>query len=134
MRGGADEVLEEVAEQPGAAVRGRYFNQPKIHFVLGFDLVGIVEGVDEGLIGQRVAALTETGAWADRVALDAAVLAPVPEGLGPAEAVAAVTWSRRCRPGSSGLGRGGAMACRYSSRPEPLSLAGLRTGRCRRGP
>ena len=76
-------------------LKGRYFDQPKFPFVPGYDAVGIVEGVGEGvdggLVGRRVAALTQTGAWADRVALDAQKLAPVPEGLGPAEAVAAVT-------------------------------------------
>jgi len=76
-------------------LKGRYFNQPEFPFVPGYDLVGIVEevgeGVDGGLIGQRVAALTETGAWADRVVVDANNLAPVPAGLDPAEAVAVVT-------------------------------------------
>ena len=76
-------------------LKGRYFNQPTFPFVPGYDLVGIVEGVGEdvggGLIGRRVAALTETGAWAERVTLDASGLVPVPEGLDPAEAVAAVT-------------------------------------------
>jgi NADPH:quinone reductase-like Zn-dependent oxidoreductase len=74
---------------------GRYFGQPRFPFVPGYDLVGIVdgvgEGVDGGLIGQRVAALTQTGAWADWVALDTEKLTPVPEGLDPAEAVAVVT-------------------------------------------
>ena len=76
-------------------LKGRYFAQPKFPFVPGYDLVGTVEsvggGVDAGLVGQRVAALTQTGSWAERVALDAAGLAPVPEGLAPVDAVAAVT-------------------------------------------
>src|SRR3712207_559261 len=76
-------------------LRGRYFGQPRFPFVPGYDLVGIAEGVGEGvdggLIGQRVAALTQTGAWADRVALDTEKLSPVPVGLDPAYAVAAVT-------------------------------------------
>ena len=76
-------------------LRGRYFGQPRFPFVPGYDLVGIVEGlgegVDDGLIGQRVAALTQTGAWADRVALDTEKLSPVPVELDPADAVAAVT-------------------------------------------
>jgi NADPH:quinone reductase-like Zn-dependent oxidoreductase len=76
-------------------LKGRYFGQPKFPFVPGYDLVGRVEevgeGVDGGLLGKRVAALTQTGAWADRVALEASKLAPVLEGLAPAEAVAAVT-------------------------------------------
>ena len=76
-------------------LKGRYFMQPKFPFVPGYDLVGEVEsigeGVDAGLVGRRVAALTQTGSWAERVALPAKDLAPVPEGLDPAEAVAAVT-------------------------------------------
>lgn len=76
-------------------LKGRYFMQPKFPFVPGYDLVGRVEevggGVDGGLVGRRVAALTQTGAWAERVPLDAQKLAPVPGGLDPAEAVAAVT-------------------------------------------
>ena len=76
-------------------LKGRYFGQPKFPFVPGYDLVGTVEevgeAVDEGYIGTRVAALTETGSWADRVVLDADGVTPVPEGLDPAEAVAAVT-------------------------------------------
>ena len=76
-------------------LKGRYFGQPKFPFVPGYDLVGEVEavgdGVDNELLGSRVAALTETGAWADRVALDAKDVAPVPAALDPADAVAAVT-------------------------------------------
>jgi NADPH:quinone reductase-like Zn-dependent oxidoreductase len=76
-------------------LRGRYFGQPEFPFVPGYDLVGEVaevgEGVDEGLLGRRVAALTQTGAWADRVALGADDVAPVSSDLDPADAVAAVT-------------------------------------------
>ncbi|CAA9453410.1 MAG: Quinone oxidoreductase [uncultured Rubrobacteraceae bacterium] len=101
-------------------LKGRYFGQPKFPFVPGYDLVGTVEevgeGVDEGLLGLRVAALTQTGAWAERVALDAKDLAPVPEVLDPAEAVAVVTngvtaWqmlhrAARVRPGQTVLVHG----------------------------
>ena len=76
-------------------LKGRYFGQPKFPFVPGYDLVGEVEGVGEGaderLLGTRVAALTQTGSWADHLTLDAKDAAPVPEGLDPADAVAAVT-------------------------------------------
>ncbi len=96
-------------------LKGRYFSQPKFPFVPGYDLAGVVErvgeGVDEGLIGRRVAALTETGTWAERVTLDAVELVAVPDGLEPAEAVAVVTngvtaWqmlhrAARVRPGQS---------------------------------
>lgn len=76
-------------------LKGRYFNQPTFPFVPGYDLVGTVEevgeGVEEELLGKRVAALTETGAWADRVALDAGKLLTVPDDLAPVDTVAAVT-------------------------------------------
>ena len=76
-------------------LRGRYFNQPKFPFVPGYDLVGTVtaigDGVDETLVGRRVAALTETGAWAGRVTLPAKGLVTVPDGVDAAPAVAVVT-------------------------------------------
>ena len=76
-------------------LKGRYFNQPKFPVVPGYDLVGTVEevgeGVDDEMIGRRVAALTETGAWADRVVIGAEKLASVPDGLEPADAVSVIT-------------------------------------------
>ena len=67
--------------------RGKYYDQPRFPFVPGYDLVGVVEQLGEDAppttpaVGQRVAALTKTGAWADRVLLDAADLVPVPAGI-----------------------------------------------------
>ena len=76
-----------MAEQ--AMRRNRYPGQPKFPFVPGYDLVGIVQsvgqGVDPGLVGQRVAALTKTGGWASHAVLKAANLVSVPDGLDPAE-------------------------------------------------
>lgn len=70
--------------------RGRYFGQPAFPFVPGYDLAGIVEavgpGVDQALLGRRVAALTKTGAWATKVLLTAADLVEVPDGIGADEA------------------------------------------------
>ncbi len=43
--------------------RGKYYDQPKFPFVPGYDLVGMADG-------QRVAALTKVGGWADHVVLD----------------------------------------------------------------
>ncbi|MFJ1933624.1 medium chain dehydrogenase/reductase family protein [Kitasatospora sp. NPDC088160] len=70
--------------------RGRYYDQPPFPFVPGYDLVGRVlaigEGVDPGLAGQRVAALMKVGGWASHVTVDAADAVPVPDGLTAAEA------------------------------------------------
>ena len=63
---------------------GKYYDQPPFPFVPGYDLVGTIEsGPREG---QRVAALTKTGAWADRVLLDEGDLVPVPDGVSPEQA------------------------------------------------
>ncbi|MFK0043612.1 medium chain dehydrogenase/reductase family protein [Streptomyces sp. NPDC090741] len=74
--------------------RGRYYDQPPFPFVPGYDLVGTVlavgEGVGSGLLGRRVAALTKTGAWASHIALDAADVVEVPDGVGAVEAETAV--------------------------------------------
>ena len=68
---------------------GRYPGQPAFPFVPGYDLVGIVAavgaGVDEGLMGRRVAAMTKTGGWASHAVLKAADVVPVPAGLDPGE-------------------------------------------------
>ena len=64
--------------------RGKYYDQPDFPFVPGYDLVGVVESGTRA--GERVAALTKVGAWADRVILDAADLVPVPDGVDDAAA------------------------------------------------
>src|SRR3954469_23314764 len=70
--------------------RGKYYDQPKFPFVPGYDLVGRVErvgpGVDAGLLGTRVAAVTKTGGWATAALVDAGDLVAVPGGVDPAEA------------------------------------------------
>ncbi|MFD5513262.1 medium chain dehydrogenase/reductase family protein [Streptomyces sp. NPDC127051] len=74
--------------------RGRYYDQPPFPFVPGYDLVGTVlavgEGVGSGLLGRRVAALTKTGGWASHIALDAADVVEVPDGVGAVDAETAV--------------------------------------------
>ena len=71
--------------------RAKYYDQPPFPFVPGYDLVGEVERLGDHAngavaVGQRVAALTKTGGWADRVVLDTADLVPVPDGVGAAAA------------------------------------------------
>jgi NADPH2:quinone reductase len=70
--------------------RGKYYDQPPFPFVPGYDLVGravsVGEGVPRDLLGRRFAVLTKTGAWADRVTVDAGDLTAVPESVDSAEA------------------------------------------------
>ena len=74
--------------------RGRYPSQPKFPFVPGYDVVGTVravgDGVDASLIGTRVAAATKVGGWATYLVLPAEDLVPVPAGLDPALAEAVI--------------------------------------------
>ena len=75
--------------------RGLYpVGQPKFPFVPGYDLVGTVEALGPGVtrvaVGQRVAALTKTGGWADRITLPADTLLPVRDGVDPAAVEALV--------------------------------------------
>ena len=68
--------------------RGKYYNQPAFPFVPGYDLVGIVEQVGEGVdptwIGRRIAAVTKIGAWATVVDVAASDLLPVSADADPA--------------------------------------------------
>ena len=75
--------------------RGKYYDMPQFPFVPGYDLVGVVEelggsgsGHDRAAlkVGDRVAALTKIGGWADRVVLDTADLVPVPDGVSAVDA------------------------------------------------
>ena len=69
---------------------GKYYDQPPFPFVPGYDVVGFVEALGaphQGVaIGQRVAAVTKTGGWADRVVLDVRDLVPVPAAVAAAAA------------------------------------------------
>lgn len=74
---------------------GRYPMQPAFPFVPGYDLVGEVVATGSGVTtcrpGQRVAALTRTGAWADHVEIAADTAVVVPGEVPADEAVALVT-------------------------------------------
>jgi NADPH2:quinone reductase len=101
-------------------LRRRYPMQPRFPFVPGYDLVGEVTSVGAGVsgvrVGQRVAAMTRTGAWRTHVVVPAAAVVPVPADLDPGVAAAAVTngvtaWQMvhqvaRVRPGGTVLVHG----------------------------
>jgi NADPH2:quinone reductase len=76
------------------AREGVHPETPPLPFTPGWDLVGVVDRLGEGVTGlepgQPVAALPIHGAYAEFVCLPARELVPVPPGLDPAEAVSLV--------------------------------------------
>jgi NADPH:quinone reductase-like Zn-dependent oxidoreductase len=64
---------------------------PKIPFVPGYAMIGVVDAVGEGVtriaVGDRVGALTNYGSHAEYIYWPAEKLVPVPTSLDPAEAV-----------------------------------------------
>jgi NADPH:quinone reductase-like Zn-dependent oxidoreductase len=74
--------------------RGLYPGAPRLPFAPGYDIVGDVDALGEGVtgftIGQRAAALTMTGGYSRFALVPAEHLVPVPPSLDPAEAVSLV--------------------------------------------
>jgi len=73
---------------------GLYPKTPPFPFTPGYDIVGEIDALGEGVqsfaLGQRVAALTMIGGYAQFTIVPAAHLVPVPANLDPAEAVSLV--------------------------------------------
>jgi NADPH:quinone reductase-like Zn-dependent oxidoreductase len=73
---------------------GLYPKTPPFPFAPGYDIVGDVDALGAGVaqfsVGQRVAALTMIGGYAQYTLVPAAHLVPVPAQLDPAEAVSLV--------------------------------------------
>ena len=76
------------------AREGVHPETPRPPFTPGWDLVGVVDQVGDGVsgieAGQIVAAMPISGAYAEFVCLPQRELVPVPSGLDPAEAVSLV--------------------------------------------
>lgn len=76
------------------AREGFHPETPRVPFTPGWDLVGTVDRLGHGVtgieLGQTVAALPISGAYAEFVCLPQRELVPVPLGLDPAEAVSLV--------------------------------------------
>lgn len=74
--------------------RGYYPFAPKIPFTPGYEIIGVVEsigdGVDQVAVDDRVAALTVYGGYAEYIYLYPEELVPVPALLNPATAVALI--------------------------------------------
>ena len=78
-------------------VQARYGHTPiapKIPFVPGYAIIGVVDAIGEGVtnaaVGDRVAALTVFGGYAEYIFLGQEELIPVPVTLDPAEAITLV--------------------------------------------
>ena len=73
---------------------GLYPGAPQFPFAPGYDIVGDIDALGQGVadfrVGQRVAALTMIGGYSQFTTVPAAHLVPVPKGLDPAEAVSLV--------------------------------------------
>jgi NADPH:quinone reductase-like Zn-dependent oxidoreductase len=73
---------------------GLYPGIPPFPFAPGYDIVGDIDALGEGVtqfsLGQRVAALTMIGGYAQYAVVPAVYLVPVPAQLNPAEAVSLV--------------------------------------------
>jgi NADPH2:quinone reductase len=73
---------------------GSYPFRPSFPFVQGYEVLGEVDAMGEGVagfvLGQRVCALTVYGAWAERLVREADEFVPVPDGVDDAEAVALI--------------------------------------------
>ena len=88
-------VLAAGVSLPDVLAReGIHPETPRVPYTPGWDLVGIVDEIGEGISGfapgQTVAAMPISGCYAQYVCLPHCKFIPVPTGLDPAEAVAVV--------------------------------------------
>ena len=76
------------------AREGVHPETPRVPYTPGWDLVGVVDPIGEGVsgfeLGQTVAAMPISGCYAQSVCLPQRKFVPVPAGLDPSEAVAVV--------------------------------------------
>lgn len=112
---GGPEVLQVVelpVEQPGPGqlrirvhaagvgatelimLTGGYIYAPKIPFVPGYEVAGVVDAIGAGVIGfelgQRVAALTVYGGFAEFLVREAEHFLPIPDGVSDRDAAAVI--------------------------------------------
>jgi NADPH:quinone reductase len=75
-------------------LNGNYPFAPKIPFVLGYEAVGAVDAIGDGVtgfdLGQRVAALTVYGGFAESLVRGGEHFLPVPEGVSDRDAAAVI--------------------------------------------
>jgi NADPH2:quinone reductase len=88
-------VLAAGVSLPDVLAReGVHPETPRVPYTPGWDLVGIVDHIGEGVsgfeLGQTVAAMPISGCYAQYVCLPQRQFIPVPAGLDPAESVAVI--------------------------------------------
>jgi NADPH:quinone reductase-like Zn-dependent oxidoreductase len=75
-------------------VAGNYRYAPKIPFVPGYEIAGAVDAVGAGVVGfaagQRVAAMTVYGGFAELLVRDAEHFVPIPDGVSDRDAAAVI--------------------------------------------
>jgi NADPH2:quinone reductase len=73
---------------------GNYRYAPKIPFVPGYEVAGVVDAIGAGVqgfeVGQRVAALTVHGGFAEILLREAEHFLPIPEGVSDCDAAAVI--------------------------------------------
>ncbi len=73
---------------------GSYLFAPKIPFVPGYEIAGVVDAVGAGVsdfnVGQRVASLTVHGGFAEMLVRDAVHFVPIPDGISDRDAAAVI--------------------------------------------
>src|ERR1035438_6808399 len=120
--------------------RGNYRYAPKIPFVPGYEVAGVVEAIGAGVtgfeVGQRVAALTVYGGFAELVVREAEHFLPIPDGVSDRDAAAVIlnyvtAWQMLYRvanvqPGRTALVTGAAGGV-GSAALQLLRLAGVKT-------
>lgn len=79
----------------GLLVQGLYQMQPDFPFIPGSEVAGTIsavgDGVDSQLIGQRVISVNPLGGYAQKIAVDAQRIMPLPGSIPSQEAAALVT-------------------------------------------
>jgi NADPH2:quinone reductase len=73
---------------------GSYPYAPKIPFVPGYEVAGVVEAIGAGVtgfeVGQRVAALTVSGGFAELLVREAEHFLPIPDGISDRDAASVI--------------------------------------------
>ena len=119
---------------------GTYLYAPKIPFVPGYEVAGVVDAIGAGVtgfeVGQRVAALTVYGSFAELLVREAEHFLPIPDGVSDRDAAAVIlnyvtAWQMihrvaRVQPGRTALVTGAAGGVGTASL-QLLRLAGVKT-------